>query len=62
MPRTRSPPEALTVKEELLPIVHERLVKENKSKINKNSKSNNVALVNASHGCRDKIQQTIWTL
>ena len=56
MPRTRSPPEALTVKEELLPIVHERLVKENKSKINKNSKSNNVALVNASHGCRDKIQ------
>ena len=45
------------MKEELLPIVHERLMNEKKSRINNNNiVYNNVALVHASHGCRDKIQ------
>ena len=44
----KSPPQALTVKEELLPIVHDRLLRENNRKNNKS----NVALVHASHGCR----------
>ena len=49
------PPEALTVKEELLPIVHERLVSESRSK-NNSKLNNNVVLVHASHGCREAIQ------
>ena len=44
----QSPPQALTVKEELLPIVHDRLLRENSRRNNQS----NVALVHASHGCR----------